>query len=138
MRRKLTPISTLEKKLDRVFSEYIRKRDADEGGTALCVTCGRLMFWKEGQCGHWIKRQHRSVRWDERNVGFQCPGCNLFKSGAMDEFAGYLLERYGRETVQELLELKHQPKKFTRSDLEQMIQDYKARLGNSSESLQEV
>lgn len=126
-RRKLLPMKSLEKKLDRVFSEYIRRRDADEGGTVSCVTCGRLMFWRDSQCGHYIKRQHRSVRWDERNAGAQCPADNLYKSGAMDEFAGYIIKRYGVDTHDDLLKLKHQPTKHSRADLEKMIQEFSQR-----------
>ena len=123
-RKKLPTFKSLETKLDRVFSEYIMRRDADEGGTTECVTCGRLAHWKDLQCGHWIKRQHRSTRWDERNCAPQDGGCNLYKSGAMDEFAGYLLRRYGKETVEELLALKRKTVKHTRADLEEMIEHF--------------
>ena len=123
-RRKLPPLKSLEKKLDRVFSEYIRRRDADEGGTTQCFTCGRLMHWKhEAQAGHWVKRQHRATRWHPMNVQPQCAGCNLYKSGAMDEFAGALLNKHGAETIDELLRLKHEPVKHTRADLETMISE---------------
>lgn len=128
-RRKLLPLKSLEKKLDRVFSEYIRKRDADEGGTTECFTCGKLLDWKhEAQAGHWIKRQHRSTRWHPLNVQPQCAGCNLYKSGAMDEFAGSLLKKYGPQAVEELLSLKRQPVKHTRADLEKMIEEFSARV----------
>lgn len=123
-RKKLPTFKSLETKLDRVFSEYIRRRDADEGGTAVCCSCGKLAFWRDLQCGHWIKRQHRSTRWDDRNCAAQCGGCNLYKSGAMDEFAGYLLQKYGKETVEELLALKRKTVKHTRADLEEMIEHF--------------
>jgi hypothetical protein len=32
-------LSTVKKELDRVFSEYIRKRDADLDGYITCVSC---------------------------------------------------------------------------------------------------
>lgn len=126
-RRKLLPLKSLEKKLDRVFSEYIRKRDADEGGTVSCVTCGKLMHWKECHASHFVKRQHRSVRWDERNVHAQCSRENVFMGGSQDEMAEYIVKKYGRETLSELLEKKHQPTKHTRADLEKMIQEFSQR-----------
>ena len=36
----------LKGKLDRLFSEYIRRRDAD-AGYCRCVTCGKLQHWRE-------------------------------------------------------------------------------------------
>lgn len=127
-RKKLPTFKSLETKLDRVFSEYIRRRDADEEGRAACSTCRRVAHWKELQCGHWIKRQHRSTRWDDRNCAVQCGACNLYKSGAMDDFAGYLLERYGKETVEELLALKRKTVKHTRADLEEMIERFQQKI----------
>ena len=120
-RRKLPPLKSLEKKLDRVFSEYIRRRDADEGGTAVCVTCGKLYFWRDIQAGHWVKRQHRALRWDERNVYPQCAAENLYKNGAMDEMAAHIIRKHGAETIDELLRLKKTSVKHTRADLETLI-----------------
>jgi hypothetical protein len=42
----------------------------------------------------------------------------------MDDFAGHLLERYGKETVEELLALKRKTVKHTRADLEEMIEHF--------------
>jgi hypothetical protein len=123
-RKKLPTFSSLEAKLDRVFSVYIRTRDADEGGTVSCCTCGKLMHWKDSQCGHWIKRQHRATRWDERNCAAQCPSDNLYKSGAMDEMAGYIVRRYGVEAMEDLLRLKRTTVKHTRADLLEMIERF--------------
>jgi hypothetical protein len=124
-RKKLKSLSSLENKLDRVFSTYIRKRDADEGGTVSCVTCGRLMFWKEAHCGHFIKRQHRSVRWDERNAAVQCPRDNAYMGGRQDDFSRYIIQRYGIKTYDELMSLKYRTVKHTRADLLNMIERFK-------------
>jgi 5-methylcytosine-specific restriction endonuclease McrA len=123
-RKKLPSFSSLEAKLDRVFSVYIRTRDADEGGTVSCCTCGKLMHWKDSQCGHWIKRQHRATRWHPMNAAAQCPGCNLYKSGAMDDFAGYILQKHGPEIIEGLLRAKRTSVKHTRADLLEMIERF--------------
>jgi hypothetical protein len=127
MRKKLS-LSSLETKLDRVFSEYIRFKDADEGGTASCVTCGKLAYWREMDCGHYIKRSNRGTRWEPTNCGPQCTRCNRFMDGNMDEFADYICRNYGETERQRLMTLKRQAVKFTRSDLEEMILFYKAKL----------
>jgi hypothetical protein len=123
-------LSQLEKKLDKVFSEYIRRKDADEGGTVRCVTCPKLMHWKDSDCGHWVKRQHRAVRWDERNVGTQCTRCNHFMGGAQDEFSQHIIVEHGLEAHDDLLRLKHQPMKWTRLDLEEKVNFYTDKLRN--------
>ncbi len=129
MKKKLKSISALEAKLDRVFSEWIRRKDADAGGTVKCVTCPRLLFWREAHAGHFIKRQHRSVRWDERNVAPQCPADNVYKGGCQDEFAAHIIREHGHAVFDELMARKHEVKKYTRADLEELILEYKEKLG---------
>ena len=56
--------SKLVKKLDVVFSQYIRLSNADNNGYCNCVTCNKTFFWKEIQAGHFMSRKHYSIRWD--------------------------------------------------------------------------
>ena len=72
-----TTISKLKKKLDKVFSEFIRRRNADHLGFINCFTCGVKKHWKEQQAGHFQSRSHHSTRWDEVNVQVQCIKCNI-------------------------------------------------------------
>lgn len=116
MRRKPS-IKSLRNKLDRVFSEYIRGRDAGKP----CITCGKMVPL---QCGHFIKRQHLATRWDERNCAGQCVRCNLYLGGAQDEFAAAIVQKYGVSVLAQLLAKKHVTVKMTRSDYETMISKY--------------
>jgi len=125
--RKLS-LSSLEKKLDRVFSEYIRLRDADKGGTVQCVTCKKLMFWKDSHAGHFVKRQHRSLRWNELNAHPQCVACNTYQGGRQDDYAAYIIKRYGVNAFNKLVEMKYQIAKFSRADLMEMIERFKGLL----------
>ena len=54
-------IKNLTKKLDTIFSEYIRRKDANKNGLVECFTCGVIKYWKgEGmQCGHFISRSKK-------------------------------------------------------------------------------
>jgi len=45
----------LVKKLDAVFSQYIRLKDS-VGGYATCFTCGKKDHWKKLQNGHFQSR----------------------------------------------------------------------------------
>lgn len=117
------PKNKLIKELDVIFSQYIRLSNSIDG-FCTCVTCGRVYEWKKIQAGHFMSRQHYSVRWDERNVKPQCYGCNVMQQGRQYEFSKYL----GEELSNELYLLSKQTRKFTENELEEMIQEYKSRL----------
>ena len=127
-RVKKPSLSKLTKELDRIFSIYIRKKYADKDGIASCYTCGVRKPWKELQCGHFVSRAHRSVRWDERNVRVQDYSCNVLKSGNLAEFTVRLQRECGVEFVDQLLKMKYQLVKFSTVDLQNMIDYYKERI----------
>tara|TARA_R100001443_G_scaffold107677_1_gene117649 strand:+ start:1544 stop:1936 length:393 start_codon:yes stop_codon:yes gene_type:complete len=114
---------SLIKKLDKVFSEYIRRRTADQKGYVECFTCGKKDHWKKMQCGHFQSRKHYSTRWNEDNCQVQCVGCNMFKSGEQYKF-GLKLNMISPNTAENLFLLARNTKKFNNFDLELMIQKY--------------
>ena len=118
--------SKLVKKLDVVFSQWVRLSNSDYRGFCRCVTCGKEGHWKTGgiQAGHFISRKHYSTRWDERNVKPQCVGCNMFRAGEQYQYSLYL----GNKLSKELYELSQNITKFTNIELEEMISDYSNRL----------
>lgn len=125
-KRKPLSLPALTKKLDMWFSRYIRMKGADSCGTTQCVTCGKLDHFKSMHASHFASRRHMATRWDERNVHVCCPRCNVFESGALDEYSRFILDTYGRETFDELLRLKHMTKKFTRDELNELIMKYQS------------
>ena len=66
--------SKLVKKLDTVFSQWVRLSNADSKGYCTCITCNKESHWKEIQAGHFQSRKHYSIRWSELNVFPQCVG----------------------------------------------------------------
>jgi hypothetical protein len=111
--------STLVKKLDSVFSIYIRRRFA-VNDIAKCVTCGKEDNWKSLQCGHFMSRKHLSTRWNEDNCQVQCAGCNVFRYGEQYKFSLYL----GNNLSEELHILSKQIRKFTDVELQELIEHY--------------
>ena len=95
-------LSWLDKKLWRLFSEFIRKRDADDFGVAKCISCNLQREWKYLGCGHYISRGNKRVKFDERNNNAQCKGCNAFKQGAAQEYRIGLIEKIGLDEVEDL------------------------------------
>ncbi len=113
----------LVKKLDKVFSLYIRQRYA-KNGIVECVTCGTKKHWKEVDAGHFCSRRHYSTRWEPQNVHVQCKSCNGFHAGQNYLMGKYIDKKYGCGTADELIKLSRQIKKFTDNDLKDLINRY--------------
>ncbi len=123
-----TTISKLKKKLDVLFSQYIRRRNADHLGRVKCFTCGVEKHWKEQQAGHFQSRSHHSTRWDEVNVQVQCVKCNMFRQGEQYKFGLYLDQRFGDGTAEELENRAKTIVKLNRVDYEEAIERYKQKI----------
>lgn len=98
---------SLAHKLDKVFSEFIRLRDIRHAGIGSgfrirCITCGNYFLWKEADAGHFIARNHKATRWDEKNVNGQCRSCNRFHSGEQYAHGIAIDKRYGAGTAENL------------------------------------
>lgn len=119
-------ISLLQQRLDRVFSEYIRLRDANENGFCRCATCGAMWRWQIMQNGHYINRQHIKTRYDERNCHSQCSNCNIGLRGNLDRYKRFIIDKYGVKVLEELETAKRVIEKWTVSDYQGKIEYYKA------------
>jgi len=123
MAKKLTR-SKLVKKLDSIFSQYIRlKNSVDEIST--CFTCGKKDHWKKLQNGHFQSRKHYSTRWDEINCQVQCAGCNVFKYGEQYVFGAKLDQKFGQGTSRRLHIKAKKIIKLADFELEELIIKYK-------------
>jgi hypothetical protein len=114
---------SLVTKLDTVFSQYIRRKDA-VNEIATCVTCGKKDHWSKLQNGHWASRKHYSTRWDEYNCNVQCSGCNVFRAGEIYLYTKYLCSKYGENFPEELYIKSQKSVKFADVDLIEMIEKY--------------
>lgn len=129
MKKKKTPtLRSLKDRAWKLFSEWIRRKDADEGGTVQCVTCKGLFHWKETHAGHFVPGRTNSVLLVEELVHVQCPICNIWRGGNYHAYTLFMLDTYGRAKVDEFLALRHQVKKMTRADWEAKIEEYKQKL----------
>lgn len=129
-------MNKLESKADRVFSQYIRLRNADKNGIVRCFTCGKPLKWRghggndgnAAHCGHYIKRTKRSLRFNEINCQVQCLRCNNFLHGNDGVFRRNLVSKYGEEKILYLESQARKPTKRTAGDYEIIIQEYKSRV----------
>ena len=120
-RKRLPSLARLTRKLDKVFSVWIRGRDAPHQGIGPCYTCGRMAIL---ECSHFIPRQHRATRWLEINVHGACSFCNRWQHGNLAEYYVRLVRDYGQTAVDDLMALKRTTVKHSRADLEALIERY--------------
>ena len=125
---KLQRYSTLKNKLDAVFSIWTRRRFNPQIGMAICVSCGTAKPWRELQCGHFVSRVRLATRWDPENCAPQCGACNVLRRGNPVGYARWLENRYGPSIFATLDDRSRRSVKFTRSDLQAMIDDYSAKI----------
>jgi hypothetical protein len=115
----------LVKKLDTVFSIYIRLRKANKQGIVTCYTCGKQDHYKKMQNGHFMSRKSYSTRWEELNCQVQCYSCNVMRYGEQYKYGLELQKEYGKDLPEQLLIQSKQIVKFSNIDLEDMINKYK-------------
>lgn len=126
---KKTSRKTLVKKLDQVFSLYIRLRYA-KNEIAECYTCGKKDHYKKLQCGHFMSRKHYATRWDELNCQVQCYSCNVMRYGEQYKFGLKLSKEIDIDLPEKLLAKTRNTIKYSDIDLLEMINLYKERIQN--------
>lgn len=119
----------LVNKLDRVFSEYIRKRDT-RNGYFTCISCGRVMPAQQCDCGHYINRWHKSVRWNEDNAHGECRHCNRFDENHLQSYRNNLVRKIGEDRVLLLESMKNRTTKMGDFELQVMIEEYRKKIRN--------
>lgn len=120
-------LSSLVRKLDEVFSMYIRLRDSKAFGYRAfrCISCGQVKPFDQMDCGHFIGRTHMSTRFDEDNCHGECRGCNRFSADHMIYYQRNLEGLIGKEKLDLLLARGRGVKKWTAWELEILITHYK-------------
>lgn len=115
-------------KLDRIFSEYIRRRDSDENGFGRCISCGKIVHWKDADCGHYVNRKHLATRYDEQNCNLQCRSCNRFDEGNIQGYRRGLVAKIGIDAVDMLEIKKHNTCKISDSVYKILIAMYQKKI----------
>ena len=118
---KSTPLPKLIKKAQEVFNKYIRNRDAEMS----CISCGQWYdYW---DAGHYVPVKNSSfLRFHEWNVHKECKRCNGFDEFHLIGYRRNLVNKIGEDAVKWLEDNRHQVKKWSREELEEIIKKYKA------------
>tara|TARA_R100000541_G_C1892260_1_gene83644 strand:+ start:1116 stop:1505 length:390 start_codon:yes stop_codon:yes gene_type:complete len=114
---------SIVKRLDTVFSLYIRLKDADQNGYVKCISCDKIKHYKEVDAGHFISRRYMSTRYDVLNVFAQCRYCNRYAEGNQWLYSK-ALEKIKKGLPKKLYLKSKQTKKYSGDDLESLITFY--------------
>ena len=121
-------------KLDRIFSEYIRKKNADNKGFVTCITSKKKYHYSEVDAGHFISRKQMSTRWHEDNVWPQSRFDNRYRYGKQYEYS-LALEKKKKGLPKHLYNLSKETVKYSISDLKEMVEKYKNLLEKENKRL---
>jgi hypothetical protein len=120
--KQIIRVSDLKKEVQKVFNKYIKLRDRGN----MCISCQKNPI---EHAGHFIAQGATgALRYHENNVWGQCSNCNVWKRGNLLEYRISLVNKIGEERVKWLEEHRHDIKKWTREELEELMTTYKAKL----------
>jgi hypothetical protein len=122
--RKLKSVPKLLKDAQQVFNRYIRQRDSEDGWF-VCISCGNTYPTDLMDAGHYVPQKGGSyLRFHEWNVHGECKRCNGFDQFHLIGYRKRLIGKIGTYGVQWLEENRHTVKKWSRSELEEIIKKY--------------
>ena len=120
-------LSTLIKKLDRIFSQYIRLRDSAEYDHRYfrCISCGEVLPIEYADCGHYISRTTLSTRFSEDNCHAECINCNRFDPDHLDRYTKNLIAKIGEQRYASLITLSHNTLfRYAHYEIQELIKYY--------------
>jgi hypothetical protein len=121
----LPTIPKLTAKAQKVFNSYIRSRDSQDGYFT-CISCGKTLPIVQMNAGHYIPQKNSScLRFNEYNVHGECISDNGFNEFHLINYRKNLINKVGQEMVDWLEDNQRTVKKWTRSELEEIIEKYK-------------
>ena len=124
--------SKLQKKLWKLCSEYIKKRDGNQ-----CFVCGKeIKVGKARHVGHLIpsKTCGFNLRFDEDNLAVSCYYCNINLGGFGAMYYKKKVEKYGQQFVDNIFRKYEEhllnKEKWKDQDYINKIEYYKEKLKN--------
>lgn len=91
----------------------------------MCISCGKLVHWKQADCGHFVNRKHMSLRFSEKNCNGQCRHCNRFDESNLLGYSRGLQKKFGPTILEELSIAKNKVNKISDFEARILIEHYK-------------
>jgi len=119
------PLPKLLKEAQKYFNAYIRKRDSEDGYFT-CISCSKTLPVSKMNAGHYVPVKNCSfLRLDDWNTNGECQYCNCFDEFHLIGYRKNLIQKIGLEAVEWLESNNRTLKKWTREELESLINKYK-------------
>jgi hypothetical protein len=116
----------LTEKAQKVFNAWVRRRDTYMDQFATCISCERVFYISTMDAGHYVPVRGGSfLRFHEWNVNAECKGCNGFDDFHLVGYRKNLIEKIGLENVEWLEANRRTVKKWSMSELLEIIEKYK-------------
>ena len=125
-KKELLTLSDHLKLTQMVVNKYIRLRDKDE----LCISCGKKINGVEHASHYLSSGGHSNIRFHEDNIWKSCYKCNVMLSGNSTSYRIRLIKKIGVERVEWLEDNAYIEKKWTREELKEIQEIYKAKIKN--------
>jgi len=121
-------IAKLIQECQAVFNSFIRKRDAG----LKCISCDAPYFT---DCGHLFKKSTRpAMRFNPMAAHGQCRACNSLSDGNYEAMCKGIAKRYGKEYLTEVIQTANESRKtdhkWSRSELQELINYFKSEIKN--------
>jgi len=123
---------TLQRKLDNLFSVYIRILHADLNGYVKCISCGKLLHFSKIDCGHFVNRncKNETLRFSPKNCFPQCRHCNFYYEGNPAGYALEIIEKFGLEHLKSLFLTQSTSFSFSDSEYKILLRYYNQEIYN--------
>jgi len=90
-----------------------------------CISCGQIFPCSSMNAGHYVPvARSKFLRFNEWNTNGECEGCNCFDEFHLIGYRKNLIEKIGLPAVEWLESNSRKLKKYTREELQEIIQKY--------------
>ncbi len=117
-------VQELMKIVQVTFNKFIRLRDKGKP----CISCLNDKPKKVNAGHYYSSGGHKNLTYNEDNCHLQCEFCNSYLHGNLIEYRKNLIERIGIKRVEQLDELAHVTRKYTREELRELNELYKQKI----------
>lgn len=118
-------MKNIDKRLDTIFSIYIRLKYTDDNGIGYCYTCNDKHNYFEFDCGHFIRRGNTQFRWYKNNGKLQCIKCNRELDGNLEVYRDRLINDIGLYDIARMEFQSKQAYKWSKSDKTELFKQLK-------------
>jgi hypothetical protein len=117
-------IPKLVQKAQKVFNQYIRERDSKDGYFT-CISCFKTLPISQINAGHYVPVGKSSLlRFNPDNCHAECIRDNGFNDFHLIGYRKHLLLKIGEDKVKWLEDNQNKVYKWSRTELEEIIEHY--------------